>query len=321
MSFTFDSPMSRQTTSHIFMVRPTHFGFNHETASNNAFQVNDQRPLDEIRNLAVLEFDELVKTLRNSAVDVTVYQEDIHSKQTDSIFPNNWFSTHEDGAIVTYPMYSRSRREERKEDVYELLSSRFVINKHIHLEDFEKKNKFLEGTGSIVLDRKSQKAYACRSIRTDEEILNKFCAEFELEKILFDATDHSGQPIYHTNVMMSIGEDLLIICGESIKNKDQREFVLREFQNDGKEIIDISLEQMKNFSGNVLQVKSQNGEHLMVMSSRAFASFNSEQIHQIKKHCKIVHSPIPIIEQYGGGGVRCMIAEIFLPLKEPSYDL
>ena len=138
---------------------------------------------------------------------------------------------------------------------------------------------------------------------------------------MFDATDHSGQPIYHTNVMMSIGKDLLIICGESIKNKDQREFVLREFQNDGKEIIDISLEQMKNFSGNVLQVKSQNGEHLMVMSSRAFASFNSEQIHQIKKHCKIVHSPIPIIEQYGGGGVRCMIAEIFLPLKEPSYDL
>lgn len=294
------------------MVRPSYFGFNHETAANNTFQNNDNASHEQIRQSARNEYDSLVALLKKNGINIISYSENPNSQLTDSIFPNNWFSTHYEGHLVTYPMFSEVRREERDSGVLDLIESMFIINKHTRLERYEKEMYFLEGTGSMILDRENKRAYACRSKRTHEVTLDKFCEEFSYEKILFDAVDKSGYPIYHTNVMMSLGENIAVICGESISDEVKKERVFEILKSDEKHLIDITLDQVKSFAGNILEVKGMNNQSMMVMSDKAFEAFLPQQIKIIEQFCSVIHSPIPTIEKYGGGGVRCMMAEIFL---------
>ena len=305
-----------QLTDHILMVRPANFGFNPDTAENNAFQNNDKRLTKaQIKAAAKKEFDLFVKKLQAAGIQVHVHEEHKKAVSTDSVFPNNWFSCHEDGLLVTYPMFSAIRRTERVSTIIDELNEKFHIKTHIKLEEWEKNDQFLEGTGSMILDRHHNLVYACRSIRTSEELLDQFCYFMGYDKILFDAVDKNNLPIYHTNVMMTLGTTFVVICLDSIKEIEQREKLLSSFEKTGKEIIAISLAQMENFTGNMLQVKNKAGDHFLVMSTRAFDALNKKQIKQIEKHTHILHSDLKVIETYGGGSARCMMAEVFLPVS------
>jgi len=305
-----------QLTDTLLMVRPTNFGFNTDTADNNTFQANDKGLTKaKIKAAAIKEFDRFVKKLQAAGIQVLVEQERADATSTDSVFPNNWFSCHAEGLLVTYPMYSQIRRTERHPKVIEFLNNQFQIKTHIKLEKWEKNEQFLEGTGSMILDRHHKLVYACRSVRTNEELLDQFCYFMCYEKVLFDAVDTQDVPVYHTNVMMALGTTFVIICLDSIKDSTQRALVVQSFEQTNKHIIDISLAQMGEFAGNMLQVKNKDGEHFLVMSSRAYKSLRPEQIQQIEKHTQILHSDLKVIETYGGGSARCMMAEVFLPRK------
>ena len=305
-----------QLTDTLLMVRPANFGFNKDTADNNSFQTNDNSLTKaKIKAAAIKEFDRFVKQLEAVGIQVLVEQERADAVSTDSVFPNNWFSCHEEGLLVTYPMFSQARRTERHSKVVESLNNQFQIKTHIKLEKWEKADQFLEGTGSMILDRHHKLVYACRSVRTNEELLDQFCYFMCYEKVLFDAVDDKSIPIYHTNVMMALGTTFVVICLDSIKDQQQRAALIASFEQTNKHIIDISLAQMGNFAGNMLQVKNKAGEHYLVMSSRAHASLTNEQIVQIEKHTQILHSDLKVIETYGGGSARCMMAEVFLPAK------
>ncbi len=305
-----------QLTDTLLMVRPANFGFNQDTADNNSFQTNDKSLTKaKIKAAAIKEFDRFVQQLEAAGIKVLVEQERTDAVSTDSVFPNNWFSCHQEGLLVTYPMFSQARRTERHSKVVESLNNQFQIKTHIKLEKWEKADQFLEGTGSMILDRHHKIVYACRSVRTNEELLDQFCYFMCYEKMLFDAVDDQNIPIYHTNVMMALGTTFAVICLDSIKNPKQRAAIIASFAKTNKDIIDISLAQMGNFAGNMLQVKNKTGEHYLVMSSRAHASLTTEQIVQIEKHTQILHSDLKVIETYGGGSARCMMAEVFLPEK------
>src|SRR5258706_1235707 len=257
-----------QTTSNILMIRPVNFGYNAETAVNNAFQVagND----DGAQDKALQEFDQFVSVLRENGVDVTVVQDTPEPHTPDSIFPNNWISFHSDGTVIFYPMYAANRRLERKQHVIDTIRSLFDMKSQIDLSGYESKNIFLEGTGSMVLDRDNTIAYACLSPRTDKKVLEDFCKQTGYKSIVFTATDSKGREIYHTNVMMCVADRYIVICLESIADKTERNNVVSAIKNSGKEIIDISFDQMNHFAGNMLQVENKNGEKLLVMSSQAF---------------------------------------------------
>lgn len=302
-----------QITDTILMVRPRHFGYDLETASNNAFQVNDKRMgTAEIEKTARYEFDQFVGTLRKAGVQVIVIEDTDTPKKLDAVFPNNWFTTHENGSIITYPLCPSNRRTERRPDIIDFLINNFDVRRHIRLEHLERRNLFLEGTGSMILDRPNQIVYACRSVRTDETVLDDFIDITGYEAHMFNATDANNFPIYHTNVMMAIGETFVVIVLDTIRSPMEREELLSSFDRSNKEVIELSLEQMMAFAGNMLQVSNQQGETILVMSSQAYTSLRPEQIRQIESHTKILHSPIPTIEKYGGGSARCMMAEIFL---------
>ncbi|MEL6256936.1 MAG: arginine deiminase-related protein [Bacteroidota bacterium] len=308
--------MTKQITAHILMVRPANFGYNAETAENNAFQKNDQSlSKEEIKKRAIEEFDAFVSTMRNAGIDIIVAQDTEEPLKTDAVFPNNWLTTHENGAVITYPMYSEMRSRERREDIIEDLGERFEVKDRFHLEGGESQNLYLEGTGSLILDRPNKLAYACTSERTSVKLLDKFCSFTGYNKVLFQAVDRNGIPIYHTNVMMAMGETFVVICMDSIRDPDQNQALRRLFANKEKELIDISLEQMEAFAGNMLQVRNEAGDTFLVMSSQAYGSLRQEQIDKILQHTQILHSPLDIIETYGGGSARCMMAEVFLPLK------
>ena len=305
-----------QLTSNLLMIRPTNFGFNPETADNNAFQVADTSlSAAEIKSAAIKEFDVMVDKLRAVGISVFVHQERENAISTDSVFPNNWFSCHRDGLLVTYPMFSPIRRTERHPAVIEELEQDFLIKTHIKLDNWEKKDQFLEGTGSMILDRENSIAYACRSVRTNEALLDQFCYFMCYEKQVFDATDDTGMPVYHTNVMMALGDTFVVICLDTINDRTQREDLIATFERTGKEIISISVEQMKEFAGNMLQVKNKAGQSFLVMSSRAYHSLTPTQLHKIEQLTTPLHSDLTVIETYGGGSARCMIAEIFFPEK------
>lgn len=296
------------------MVRPANFGFNEETASNNAFQSrNIQLEQAAIQKQAQLEFDRFVTTLREAGVQVIVVEDTEMPVKPDAVFPNNWVTFHEDGTVVTYPMYANLRRFERREDVLEQLSEHFEVKRRIHLEGSEADNIFLEGTGSMILDRPNRIVYACLSPRTDEALLDRFCSELNFQKQVFRAVDGQGQDIYHTNVMMALGETLVVICLDTVRDDAERTNLLEVFKRTGKAVVDIQLEQMMAFAGNMLQVRNSAGEPILVMSSQAYASLNPQQIEQIEQHCQILHSDIGTIEHLGGGSARCMMAEVFLP--------
>ena len=302
-----------QNTQYILMIRPVHFGYNAETAVNNTFQVetNDEG----VQEKALQEFDALSLLLKKNGVDITVVNDTPDPHTPDSIFPNNWISFHEDGKVIFYPMYAENRRRERKPGVLNAITGKFTIKEETDLTRFEKDNFFLEGTGSMVLDRENKIAYACLSPRTDKKILNIFCEITAYEPVIFNAVDSFGNKIYHTNVMMCVGDTFVVICLDSIHNPDERSTVESAIKNSGKDIIPISMDQMNHFAGNMLQLQNNQQEKILVMSSQAYQSLSPQQVSLLEKKGRIIHSPIDTIEKNGGGSARCMIAEIFLPIK------
>ncbi len=304
-----------QITSHILMVRPAHFGYNEETAASNAFQQPNAAGVSpaQIAAGAIEEFDQMVLLLRGAGVDVIVEQDSDQPLKTDAVFPNNWVTFHENGAIVTYPMLSPNRRLERREEIIQSITSRFHMKNRYRLEDAELDGIFLEGTGSLILDRPNRLAYACISPRTDRELLRQFGLALGFTPVPFDAVDPNGQAIYHTNVMMALGTSFVVICLDSVTDPGERRLLLRHFEATGKEVIEISFAQMMAFAGNMLQVKGQSPRGLLVMSQQAFRSLRPEQISRLEAHTDLLPVPLYTIEQYGGGSARCMMAEVFLP--------
>ena len=305
-----------QLTNTVMMVRPTAFNYNPQTAADNKFQHRAEGlTADQVRQKAMGEFEGLVAKLR--ANNIHVHEEEDTVKQSaDAVFPNNWISFHQEGRIVVYPMRCQNRRLERRKDIIAFWKEKLRAEV-LDYSPYEKQEKYLEGTGSMVLDRVNRIAYACTSLRTDAEVLNQFCQDLKYTQVIFKAShmvDGQLSPIYHTNVMMSIGDTFSIVCLESMQDKEDRKAVSDSLSNTGKDIIPISLGQMNEFAGNVLQLCSSDGKRLLVMSTRAFNSFTPEQLTIIRKHCDdIVHSPLDVIETLGGGGARCMLAEVFRP--------
>ncbi|MEO5684408.1 MAG: arginine deiminase-related protein [Chitinophagaceae bacterium] len=305
--------MSMQTTSHLLMIRPVNFGFNAETAVNNAFQVpgNDAGAQGKARH----EFDAFVLLLQQNGVEITVINDSPDPHTPDSIFPNNWVSFHDDGTAVLYPMYAPNRRLERKPAVLDKIAEKFVLSQTIDLSGNEKEDAFLEGTGSMVLDRQNKIAYACISPRTDYFVLTDFCEKMGYTACIFDAVDQNGHAIYHTNVMMCIADAYSVICMDSIAAAHEKEEVAGTIKKTGKEIIEITYNQMNHFAGNMLQVNSSGGEKLLLMSSQAYESLTKEQVEKLSSFNKILHSPLITIETNGGGSARCMMAEVHLPVQ------
>jgi hypothetical protein len=291
------------------MIQPVSFSFNAETAVNNAFQSESYD--GNVQKKALQEFEELVALLRDNDIEVTVMKDTATPHTPDAIFPNNWISFHHDHTICLYPMFAENRRQERKPALIEALKTRLHIQKTIDLTYFEKEHLFLEGTGSMVLDRSNHIAYTCISPRTSQKALAAFCKAMEYTPVVFEAYDKKGIPVYHTNVMMCMAENYAVVCLESIASDAQRAMLTDSIKNSGKVMIPVSLEQMDQFAGNMLQLENRLGEKLLVMSSRAYASLTTNQISRLQRYNRILHSPLATIESNGGGSARCMIAEIF----------
>lgn len=308
-----------QITNSILMVRPVNFRMNEQTAVNNFFQEDLDLRNSVINQRAQQEFDAFVEILREAGVEVIVVDDRVETDTPDSVFPNNWVSFHENGSVVVYPMYAVNRRKERRTDIFDILEEKgFRIDQVIDYTSAEADELFLEATGSIVMDRTHQKAYCALSARADEGLFIEFCEDFDVAPVIFTAyqsVDGKRLPIYHTNVMMCIAEDLAVICLDSIDDRKERKNVVSHLKKDGKDIIEISEAQMHAFAGNMLQVLGRDGERLMVMSASARNSLNPEQIARIEKTSRIVSSPLDTIEACGGGSARCMMAEVFLPRR------
>ncbi len=310
--------MMNQTTNSVLMIRPVAFRMNEQTAVNNYYQkVLDNLSPETVNTKAQQEFDTFVKKLRTVGIDVTVVDDTQSPDTPDSVFPNNWISFHENGDVVLYPMFAENRRLERREEILDLLEDNgFQVNDIMDYTSAEEDHFYLEGTGSIILDRENQKAYCALSPRADEELFIEFCEDFEYAPIIFEAyqtINNERKLIYHTNVMMSIGDTFAVICPESIDDKKERKMVIDSLKADGKEIISLTEAQINNFAGNMLELKGSNDRRYLVMSTAAHQSLTKKQIAQIEEHVTIISSNLDTIEACGGGSARCMIAEIFLP--------
>jgi hypothetical protein len=307
----------QQTTNSILMIRPVSFRMNEQTAVNNYYQEDLSIKNAEINKKAQLEFDDYVDKLKSFGINVIVISDTLENDTPDSIFPNNWISFHENGTIAIYPMFAENRRLERREDVLDTLEKNgFLIENVVDYTSAEEQDVFLEGTGSMILDRQNQKAYCALSPRADEELFIEFCEDFEYTPVIFTANqtvNGTREAIYHTNVMMCVAETFAVICLSSIDDKKERKQVLKSLKEDKKDIIDISEEQVTNFAGNMLQVQGSNNERFLIMSQAAYDSLTKDQINRIEKHSKIISSSLSTIETCGGGSARCMMAEVFLP--------
>ncbi|WP_202020390.1 citrulline utilization hydrolase CtlX [Mucilaginibacter mali] len=295
----------------LLMIRPVSFGFNPQTAGSNAFQKADAEQ-QQVQDKALQEFDNFVSILRANGVNVIVIDDTAEPHTPDSIFPNNWVSFHSTGDILLYPMQAENRRLERREDIITQLEDQFAVRHVIDLSRYEQQHKFLEGTGSMVLDRENQLAYACLSPRTDKDVLDDFCRQTGYSPVLFHAFDQHGQAIYHTNVLMCMAERFVVICLDSITDPKERETVVASFYSTQKNIFDISFEQMNQFAGNMLEVFNAEGESLLVMSGSAYRSLSPQQVHTLQQFSRLVYADIPTIERNGGGSARCMMAEVRL---------
>lgn len=306
-----------QTTSNLIMVRPASFGYNPETAQNNFYQKKDGRSQEEIRNLSRQEFDGFVALLKDQGVKVLVVEDSVLPTKIDAVFPNNWFSTHPDGKVILYPMFSPNRRLERRKEIFEsLMKQGYRINEIIDLSFFEESNQFLEGTGSMVLDHEQKVIYACYSERTHPVPLDYLGKLLGYKVIGFEASqevDGVSSPIYHTNVMMHIGTDIAVVCLDSIVKASERKKVQETLIKSGKKLIPITPKQKFNFAGNMLEVANEGGEKFTVMSQTAYDSLTVGQIQSIEKYTTIISPSLPTIEKLGGGSARCMMAENFLP--------
>lgn len=309
--------MSPLIAQKILLVRPASFGYNRLTAESNAFQNRDFESADksEIQSLALHEFDALADGLKNLGIEVLIHDNAPEPYTPDAVFPNNWFSTHADGTFCLYPMMAEPRRLERSADIIENLKNRFGVAKILDFTHFEREEKFLEGTGSLILDHANRIAYASISPRTNESVLDFWANATDFEIVKFHASDENGLAIYHTNVMMCLGDKFAVICLESIKDTDERRRVVEKLEKSGREIVAICFRQMNEFAGNMLLLQNAAGEKFLVMSRRAFASLDAPQIESLEKYANLAAFDIPTIENCGGGSVRCMIAEIFLPSK------
>ena len=310
----------QQTTNTILMVRPINFRMNEQTAVNNYFQEEIDLKNSQINLKAQEEFDNYVTVLRENGIRVIVISDTTEFDTPDSIFPNNWISFHADATVAIYPMFAENRRKERREDVLEELEREgFLIENVVDYTSAEDEGFFLEGTGSMILDRVYKKAYCALSPRADEELFIEFCEDFEYTPIVFEANqtvNDTREAIYHTNVMMCIAETFAIICLDTIDDKKEKKNVIHHLKESGKEIIEISEKQMHQFAGNMLQVKGKDNQRFLVMSQSAYDSLNTNQIQKIKKHCEIISSSLETIETCGGGSARCMMAEVFLPKRK-----
>ncbi|MHC5202813.1 citrulline utilization hydrolase CtlX [Myroides sp. LJL119] len=307
-----------QITNSILMIRPVAFRMNEQTAVNNYYQkVLDNVSPDTVNAKAQAEFDAFVDKLTAVGVDVTVVQDTVEPNTPDSIFPNNWISFHDTAEVVLYPMFAPNRRAERREDILDILEEKgFLIQDIWDYTSAEQDNVFLEGTGSLILDRVNRIAYCALSERAHEDLVIEFCEEFEMDPVIFEAfhtVDGQRKNIYHTNVMMCLGDTFAIICEDSIDDKQERKIVLNHLKRSGKEVITISEQQLNFFAGNMLEVLGSQDKKYLVMSSQAFNCLTNQQISAIEKHCEILHSNLDTIEACGGGSARCMMAEIFLP--------
>jgi hypothetical protein len=311
----------KQTTNSILMIRPVAFRMNEQTSVNNYYQkILDNLSPETVNEKAQAEFDAFVVKLRAVGVDVTVVNDTENPDTPDSIFPNNWISFHETGDVALYPMFAENRRAERREDILDVLEdSGFVINEIMDYSSAEEDGFFLEGTGSLLLDRENGKAYCALSPRADEELMIEFCEDFEFTPVLFEAfqtVNGERKLIYHTNVMMCLGETFAVICADCIDDKKERKMVLDSLKGDEKQVILITEDQVNNFAGNMLEVKGANDRRYLVMSDSAYKSLTKKQIAQLEEHVTILHSSLDTIEACGGGSARCMMAEIFLPREE-----
>jgi hypothetical protein len=310
-----------QITNTILMIRPVSFRMNEQTAVNNYYQkVLESLTPETVQFKALQEFDDFVEKLQAVGVNVIVINDTKDSDTPDSIFPNNWVSFHENGDVALYPMFAENRRMERREDILETLEELgYQINNVVDYTSAEEEKIYLEGTGSLLLDRVNGKAYCALSPRADEDLLIEFCEDFEFTPVSFVANQTLNEkrvPIYHTNVMMCLGERFSVICLDSIDDKKERKEVIKHLKEDRKEIIAITEEQVNNFAGNMLQVLGKNNDCYIVMSNSAYDSLTKQQLNQIEKHGKILYSSLDTIEACGGGSARCMMAEVFLPKNE-----
>ena len=287
-----------------------HFMYNAETAVNNSFQIKGEQA--NLTEKAVKEFDFLVSQLQKEGVDVTVVEDSPSPHTPDAIFPNNWISFHESGIFCLYPMFAPNRRKERKAEVLDIIKKKFDYHKLIDLTEYESRSQFLEGTGSMVLDRENRLAYACLSPRTDISVLEEFCKKMNYKPIVFHATDEKGQAIYHTNVMMCVADQFVVICLDSITNSEEKKYITETILASGKQIIEITSAQMNQFAGNMLQLENKNHEKIIVMSTAAWNSLDLKQKRSLTQKNRIVHASLQNIESNGGGSARCMIAEIHM---------
>ncbi len=300
------------------MIRPVAFRMNEQTAVNNYYQkVLDNLSPETVNAKAQAEFDAFVAKLRAVGVDVTVVEDTLDPDTPDSIFPNNWISFHGNGDVALYPMFAENRRSERREDILDILEDKgFIINEIMDYTSAEEDGYYLEGTGSLLLDRENDKAYCALSPRADEELMIEFCEDFEFTPVIFEAfqtVNGERKLIYHTNVMMTLGETYAVICADCIDDKKERKMVLDSLKGDEKEVVLITEDQVNNFAGNMLEVKGTNDRRYLVMSDSAYKSLTKKQIAQLEEHVTILHSSLDTIEACGGGSARCMMAEIFLP--------
>ncbi len=302
-------------TSTILMVRPAAFGFNAETAANNYFQTNPVIDKDELQQKALYEFDNMVMMLRKHGVTVIVIEDTETPAKPDAIFPNNWLSTSPNGTVTIYPMFAPNRRIEKREDIVQQLSKDFTVTNLQNWSEYEVEGRFLEGTGSMIIDHDNAMIYAAISERTNLSVLEKFAATNNYQAVVFLATDEDGHPIYHTNVMMALGEEFCVLCEEAIEEEWELIAVRQLLESTNHSIIPITREQMCSFAGNMLEVKNDKDEHLLVMSQSAFDSLRKEQKNMLEAYATLLPIPVPTIEQVEGGSVRCMMAEIFLQKK------
>lgn len=308
----------KQTTNSILMIRPVAFRMNEQTAVNNYYQkVLDGLLPATVNAKAQEEFDAFVKKLRSVGVHVVVVDDTLTPDTPDSIFPNNWISFHENGNVTLYPMFAENRRLERREEILDILEDEgFVINEIMDYTEAEMDNIFLEGTGSLLLDRANGKAYCALSPRADEELFIEFCEDFDFAPVIFEAfqtVNNERKLIYHTNVMMCLGETFAVLCADAIDDKKERKMVIDSLKNDDKEVLLISEDQVNNFAGNMLEVKGADDRRYLIMSAAAHQSLTKKQITQLEEHVTILSSSLDTIEACGGGSARCMMAEIFLP--------
>ena len=309
------SAKESQLASAVLMIRPVRFRSNPLTVASNRFQGKFDASEDQQQTAALAEFDAFASMLLDAGIEVVVIEDTAEPITPDAIFPNNWVSFHADGTVVLYPMEAANRRTERRRDIIDSLAREkgFHVSRIIDLTAHEHRGQYLEGTGSLVLDRPHRIAYACLSSRTDLDVLGDFAQQLDYEIVAFDAVDKDGFPVYHTNVLMSVGENLAVICDESIARHEQREAVMQSLQSTGHEVVSLTYAQMEAFAGNMLELRAESGLRLIAMSECARASLTDEQLVVIEANARIITAPVDRIERSSGGSVRCMLAEIHFP--------